>query len=104
MIPTLAFRSSIFRSSKSFVVIRFLSFVKIANGADDFVLLRPGQLGKNRDRDDLARSPLGFWQGAFLVSQVGKTRLEVQRQRIIDRISDLPAIQVRLQLVAPLDP
>src|SRR5687767_9675440 len=101
--PTRAVRFSIFWRRRSFVDIRILSLVKVTDGADHFVLLCARELGKDGYRDHFASGSFGFRQRSFLVSEIREARLEVQRQRIVDRVANLLRAQMRLELVAPLD-
>src|SRR5438105_4036067 len=41
--------------------------------------------------------------GPFLISEIGKARLEMQGQRVVHCAADLASIQVLLQVVAALD-
>ncbi len=60
--------------------------------------------GIDRERDHFLGRRLGNGQAPSLVSQVRKARLQVQRQRVIDRVADTLRFQVRLQLIATRDP
>src|SRR5262245_21888381 len=99
MIPTRAARRSIF-SSRAFLVT--LSPVEGGNSVDNLVQLRARQFGKHWEGDDFLRSALGLGKGAFLVPEVRKARLEMQRQRVVNRCADLPRCQVLLELIAVL--
>src|SRR5687768_11556858 len=100
--PTWALRRSIFWRRRSFVDIRSLPLIKVPDGGDHFVLLCSRQFGKHGNGENFLGRPLRLWQRTFLVSEVGETRLQVQRQRIVNVVADLPGIEVFLQLVPTL--
>ena len=62
--------------------------VELGNRADDFLLLRLGNLRIHRQRDHLMGGGFGVWQGAFAFAQVGVETLQVKRQRVIDHRAD----------------
>src|ERR1041385_6502685 len=62
------------------------------------------QLREPRERQHVPAGPLRLGQAAGFVAQMREAVLEVERHRIIDRAADALGLQVRLQLVAALDP
>src|SRR5262249_33590280 len=66
----------------------------------DRLLLFDGQLGVDRNRQALGRCPFGNGEIAAAVAKVRKTGLQMKRHRIVDLISDLLSIEMRLEAVA----
>src|SRR5690348_15614596 len=70
-----------------------------AHPRNDLVELGVTQFGEDRQGEDLARGPLALGALPRAVAQVGEARLEVERQRIVDRGADATRLEERLQLV-----
>src|SRR6478672_5783850 len=99
--PTTAERSLIRSSNRCFV--DESAAMERSDGIDDLVELRVSQLRVDGKRQHLLRRLLGFGALPFFVAEVGETRLEVQRKRIVDRRTDAALFEECLQLVTPLD-
>src|SRR3954469_10717735 len=99
MIATVALRSSIRSSKRSFIG---RSPVESADGIDDFVELAAVEFREDGQRQNFLRRALGFGTAAFAVSEVREARLEMQRQWIVNRRANLLALQICLQVIAPV--
>ena len=64
------------------------SCVERENRVDDCVLLLPGHLRIDRERDHFPGRCLGDRQAAALVAQMREAGLQVQGQRVVDRAAD----------------
>src|SRR5262245_46707561 len=99
MMPMRAVRRSIFSSRSSLFM---LGRVKGSDRDRDLVQLGARQFRKHGERDDFLRGAFGFRERSFLVSEVREAWLEMQRQRVVYRRTDLPCRQVLLELVPTL--
>src|ERR1051325_6291890 len=93
-------RSSIRRKSSSFI--DGLSAIECSHALDDFVQLALCQLGIDRQRKHLVRGALRFRTRTLLVAEVGETRLEGERQWIVDRRADAALLEETLKFVTAI--
>src|SRR3954462_10217959 len=70
-----------------------------AHPRNDLAELRVTQLGEDLQGEHLGRGALALRALALAVAQVGEARLEVQRERVVDRGADPARLEERLQLV-----
>src|SRR6476620_2470493 len=70
---------------------------------DDVGLLFRQKLGKNGQRQSLARGAFGFREIALAITKIAKTFLQMQRQWVIDFRADTVRLQVCAQGVAARD-
>ena len=78
---------------------RFL-LEELGDRADHIALRLARDLGIDWQRQRLASSPFGLRQIAFFVTEIRKTFLLMQSERVIDRSVDLALRQLLSQLVA----
>src|SRR3954463_14956985 len=75
------------------------SGIKLQHGLDHRVLLLAAELGLDGQRDHPLGGRLAGRKRAAPVAQVGEAGLQMQRERIVPRVADAPALERRLQLV-----
>jgi hypothetical protein len=67
---------------------------------DHFVELRRGEFGKNGQRQHFERRAFGLGTLPLQVPEIREARLQVQRERIVDRAADTAILEMRLQRLA----
>src|SRR5687767_1462637 len=97
-----AVRSSSFRSSCSFIDPLPLS-IEPSDCLYHLVELGSLELRVDGQRDDFPGCPLALRKCSLRIPEIGEARLQVERQRIVDRVSDPFRAQVLLQRIAALD-
>src|SRR5688572_5148741 len=97
-----ALRSASFCRSRSFMSVsaRFSVAIELPDGSDDCVELRLGQLRIDRKRQNLLRRALAFGERTLGVLEIGEARLQVKRQRIVDRMTDALRLEMGGELIA----
>ena len=73
---------------------------ELGDRADHIALCLARDLGIDRQRQRLTSSPFGLRQIAFFVTEIRKTFLLMQSERLINRAVDLALRQPLAQLVA----
>src|SRR5688572_9362748 len=71
-----------------------------AYARDDLVELRAREFREDGERHHLVRGLLGLRAGPFLVAEIREAGLQVERQRIVDRVPDPLRLQMVLERVA----
>src|SRR5665647_591682 len=74
--------------------------IELFHRFDDFVELRLLKLRVNRQRDHLVCRLLALRERTFGISEICEARLQVQRERIVDRVADSLALQMLLKRVS----
>ena len=78
--------------------------VELDDPVDDRPLLLSRQLGVDRQRDDLLTGPFRHREISLSIPELREALLQVQGDRVVDRVADLFRGEVLAQRVAPLDP
>src|SRR5260370_30916993 len=78
--------------------------VESTDRLDDVVELGVLELGIDREREHFAAGALRYREAARRIAQVAEAVLQMERDRVVHGAPDPGALQVRLQLVAPLRP
>src|SRR5687768_3842100 len=101
-----ALRSASFWRRRSFIVASslFSVAIELSDAGHDCIELSFSQLRVDRKRQNLLRRALAFGERALGVLEIGETRLQVKRQRIVDRMTDALRLEMRGQLIAARDP
>src|SRR5215213_9292580 len=97
-----AVRSPSFRMRWSFIVAPppLSIAIEFLDGRYNGVELFFGQLRVNRKRQDFSRGPLALGAGAFGIAEIREARLKMERQWVVDVVSDSVGREVGGQLVS----
>src|SRR5215471_20694093 len=94
-------RSSRRRSRRDFM--EMSPAIECPHVMDDLVDLVGGELWIDGQRQHFGRRTLRLGAAPGLVAEVGEARLQVQRQRIVDRRADALRLEIILKLVPARD-
>src|ERR1700681_71887 len=76
------------------------SVKKTGDRVDDYLLLGAGELGVDRNGQALGGCTCGVREVPPTIANVPKTRLQGQRQRIVDLVADAGLVEMALERVA----
>src|SRR5258708_869981 len=94
-----ASRELSFASKRSFIPSVAIEF---PHRPDHLIELTFLQLWIDRKRDNLFCSALALRKPSFFEAEVSEARLEMKRQRVVNRVTDFTRLEIRLQIVTPL--
>src|SRR5512141_2346848 len=98
-----AVRSSSLRRSCCFIVVSLVA-IELSHRLDDFVELARRQLGVNGKRNHFFRRFLALRKRSLGISEILEARLEMERERIVNRIAYSLLLQLFLKFVTSRDP